>query len=49
MHYQRWFMCVTAIKTRRVFAIANGLVKLAKTKKMAIPNQKNTPDQKAIR
>jgi len=37
------------VKTRRVFAIANGLVKLASTKKKAIPNQKNAPDQKTVR
>src|SRR6185369_1073158 len=37
------------VKTRRVFAIANGCAKLASTKKKAIPKQKNAPDQKTVR
>lgn len=38
-----------SIRTRQVFTIANGHVKVATTKKKAIPNQKNAPDQKAVR
>lgn len=38
-----------SIRTRRVFTIANGHAKVSTTKKKAIPNQKNAPDQKAVR